>query len=835
MHKLTRSLLIFAAAVLLAVELLAAIRAAPPEAAMTPWLDMWLQVAVAGLGATLLVLFLVRLPNALRAEVAVAALALFMLALVALPLKNTDYPLGGTGGNDLRLYIPYVNQLGAHTAYVDAFYRGLPAFYPPLYYWLVGMGARLAGATGYHALQVGYFAVIFLLPFLTFWLWRRLAGPWAGVGAAFALLLFLDWFKNPKAAELLSLLLFIPWWLIWVENAPQARLGSRRARLLWWIAGALLGGLIFQTYYYWFFIGGVALLVNWGAVWWLRRRSPEAHTAASAAANEAADAIGVTARGAVAVLAGAAAVSAVYWLPFLLSMVRTGNFTTLQNRWLAEDKIPLPFPFFDSSLEGLLLAGGLILLVAGAALRDRRAHGLLRLVLAVYVWAAIGYAGMLAGFPLLTFRAYPIVDYVLALAAAAGLVALWQWSLPARLGERVLRIWRPLGAAFLLGCTVYLAQEAVHDYLGQEMLAQARDATPPAAQLAALDSLTGGEYAGRVALLGTDSADLLAYRPWNLFISWVAHYSHPAAGFYDRLNFVQKLAAGADPGLFAAALAANRYDAVDALLLYPDGPRWQLRIRDDNYPERTTNRTFQFDDSLLAAPAFERRQEGDLTLHVPVPGATLALSKAGLAAALPLADQARLYSLSRTFGPDLPAAWLEDNGEALRALDRALADADLSTLPLPVLVDFARAATGDLAAAAHAALDARLTAPLGVTLNTQEGQPALRLDGYILEPGEGGALPRFWLFYTPLIALDRDYTIWFHLYAGDTKLVFDHPPHTPARLWAQDATLHDRYPLDAKPGSYRVEFGFWDSEADVRLVLPDGSPGVVLDGVTLPE
>ena len=46
-------------------------------------------------------------------------------ALVALPLKNTDYPLGGTGGNDLRLYIPYVNQLGAHAAYVDAFYRGL--------------------------------------------------------------------------------------------------------------------------------------------------------------------------------------------------------------------------------------------------------------------------------------------------------------------------------------------------------------------------------------------------------------------------------------------------------------------------------------------------------------------------------------------------------------------------------------------------------------------------------------------------------------------------------------------------------------------------------------
>jgi hypothetical protein len=827
----TRSLSIFAVAALLAVALFAAIQAAPASIAETPWLDMWLQVALVVFVAFLLLLLLVRLPDALRAEVAVAALALFMLALVALPLKNTDYPLGGTGGNDLRLYIPYVNQLGAHAAYVDAFYRGLPAFCPPLYYWLVGVGARLAGVPGYHALQTGYFAVVFLLPFLTFWLWRRLAGLWAGVGAAFALLLFLDWFKNPKAPELLSLLLFIPWWLIWVENAPQARMGTRRGRVIWWIAGALLGGLIFQLYYYWFFIGGVALLLNWVAVWWLRRRSPEAGAAA--------DAVGVQARGAIAVLAGAALASAIYWLPFLLSMARSGNFTTLQNRWLAEDKIPLPFPFFDNSLEGLLLAGGLLLLVAGAALRDRRAHGLLRLVLAVYLWAAIGYAGMLAGTPLLTFRAYPIVDYVLALAAAAGLVALWQWSLPARLGERVLRVWRPLGAAILLACMVYLAQEAVYDYLGQEMLAQARDAAPPAAQLAALDALTGGEYVDRVALLGTDYADLLAYRPWNLFVSWVAHYSHPAAGFYDRLGFVQKLAATADTGLFAAALAANRYDTVDALLLFPDGPRWQFRVRDDNFPERTTNRTFQFDDSLLAAPAFERRQEGDLTLHVPIPGAALAFPAPGQVTDLPLADQARLYALARTFAPDLPAGWPEQNDETLRALETALADADLSALPLPALVDYARAAAGDLAAAARAELDARFTAPLNVTLNTQAGQPALRLDGYILEAGEEGAPPHFWLFYTPLIAFDRDYTIWLHLYgsgdAGETKLVFDHPPHTPARLWSPDAPLHDRYPLDAEAGSYRVEFGFWNAEEDVRLVPPDGSPGVVLDGVTLPE
>jgi hypothetical protein len=341
----------------------------------------------------------------------------------------------------------------------------------------------------------------------------------------------------------------------------------------------------------------------------------------------------------------------------------------------------------------------------------------------------------------------------------------------------------------------------------------------------------------RVALLGTDYADLLAYRPWNIFVSWVAHYSHPAAGFYDRLGFVQKLAATADPGLFAAALAANRYDAVDALLLYPEGPRWQLRVRDDNYPERTTNRTFQFDDSLLASPAFERRREGDLTLHVPIAGAAPALPAPDEAAALPLTDQARLYTLARTFGPDLPAEWLEQNGETLRALDHALADADLSALPLPVLVDFARAATGDLAASARAELDTRLSGRLDVTLNTQDGQPVLRLDGYILEPGADGAPPHFWLFYTPLAALDRDYTIWLHLYAGDTKLILDHPPHTPARLWSQGALLHDRYPLDAEPGTYRIEFGFWDSESeeDVRLVLPDGSPGVVLDDITLPE
>ena len=137
-------------------------------------------------------------------------------------------------------------------------------------------------------------------------------------------------------------------------------------------------------------------------------------------------------RNAMGMLASAALFSSIYWGPYLYSMYATGGWDPLQNRWLSDGKLPLPLPFLDNSVEGVFLLGGLLYLVLSVG-SNRVSRSLLNLVIAVYVWAMLGYVGILTDHPLLTFRAYPVIDYLLALAASLALLRGWQEKLWQRL------------------------------------------------------------------------------------------------------------------------------------------------------------------------------------------------------------------------------------------------------------------------------------------------------------------------------------------------------------------------------------------------------------------
>ena len=74
---------------------------------------------------------------------------------------------------DQRFYAAFVTKLAAQWGYGDAVYAGLPAFYPPLYFWLLARIAGVAAVEPYLTMKTGVLLTAFLMPYAATWLWER--------------------------------------------------------------------------------------------------------------------------------------------------------------------------------------------------------------------------------------------------------------------------------------------------------------------------------------------------------------------------------------------------------------------------------------------------------------------------------------------------------------------------------------------------------------------------------------------------------------------------------------------------------------------------------------
>ncbi len=802
-----------------------------------PWLMMWLELAVLVTGGLLLSLWVLLRHGALKFTLSVALVSFFLTFIVLATLQATPYTLDALSG-DQGLYTAYVTKFAAYTGNVDVVYANLPAFYPPLYFYLLGRLSAWLHIAPYQMLKFGLLGTTLLLPFLLSWSWRHLVALPLATAAAFTLLVEQQWYKP---AEWLTMVLFVPWWLHWVENCTAHPIRHWPQRLRWWSVGGLFGAILFQAYYYWFFIGAISLLLQLLPA--LLRPSTR-RSAWSLVTN------------AVPMLISTAAFSAIYWVPYLYSMARSGGWQVLQNRWFAQGQLALPLPFAENSFAALLLLVG-VLFLAFMAERNRVMRSLLYFLAATYGWLALGYVGLLANTPLVSFRAYPLATYVPALGIGFAIAALWQRRTQLMtILHREFVLARPIATLGLV-VVLFFAQNTVLDWSKNEDVPKAIAMSYPAEQLAALDGaiagvsneLSGGisgelstgeiaeVYKDKTILLSRDYVDWVAYRPLFTFLAWSAHYSHPAALFYDRVALLEQLTTVHSAQLFAAALFHNRYDHIDHLLLKAVDGGWQMTFLDDNFPNRNLQRTLTFADANLTTPYFVATPAGALTLLTP-DYAVEPLPLAGgvvpeAMATAPLSAVATRYTLARGFGPHLAGNGID--AQALETLSEArLTTADLSLLSTSELLDLYQFAAEPLRTRAYKALTAELTASLDQQLADQNGAPKLQVIGYTLEPGNAEQPPIISIDLEVLARLDWDYTVWFHAIGGDGKETLDFAPLQPTTTWLPGQVIRLRRTLPLAPGAYELLFGFWRSAEDVRLVLPSGEVGVALGTVDVP-
>ncbi len=585
-----------AAFVLALAVVFAALLFAPAAVTGDPTIDVVVRLCLAA-GVAAGIVILLTPPGsepttATRGWLVTGLVAVFLAGGAALVLSGTDFPPLGIA-LDQGFRAASVTKYAHTAALVDFAYRDLPAFYPPLYFWVLGRGAAWLGAPTYEMMKLGVLVCALAAPLAAFGLWRRLTrDAMVALAVAVGALAFQDWYE-PYAW--LAVVVFVPWWSAFVLQVGRDRPLGRRA-LAW---GAIIGAAVFCTYYYFFFIGAVHLVLA------LALRRPVARAGLVLGPRRPRDTT--------IVLGGAALLSAVYWLPLLVSIVTTPGARSMQNRYYDATVSGIPLPFLEFDLVGWLMLIGLTYLVV-AMFRSELALALSTLLGAAYAWYLLGEVGVLVDVPLLTVKTNLLIDVVLLAGTSLAVV---------EVGRALLRA-RPLIAGFGawgVRTAVVVVAAVVVVSLGTTAMAdipyvdEQRAAVEPVALLDAFDRATRGAAADTVVL--TDQEAIPELRPVYVFNVWNAHYSHPAAEFDDRSRFLERLAAEDDPAVFAAALRRNRYDRVDSVALRPDGDELRYSYFADAFPRGVTRETIVFREEQFDDAWFDRRGSPDLAVFVP--------------------------------------------------------------------------------------------------------------------------------------------------------------------------------------------------------------------------
>lgn len=201
-----------------------------------------------GLGAVaaapLLVLIIRRPGSHVIVGVAVGAYAAWVGLTMLTALHGTPHGYAGLGSDEGRL-VAQATKYATTWRPVDAYVRGLPTEYPPLFPWLVGRAAWILHRPAWTVIGDGQVIGMSLSLVLGYLLWRRLVHP----GAAFLIVALTPLALGgahqgdaSKVYEYATLLVMAPWILATFLGLPRSRGG------LHWLPAGIIGGLVVLTY-----------------------------------------------------------------------------------------------------------------------------------------------------------------------------------------------------------------------------------------------------------------------------------------------------------------------------------------------------------------------------------------------------------------------------------------------------------------------------------------------------------------------------------------------------------------------------------------------------------
>ncbi|MDH4158264.1 MAG: arabinofuranosyltransferase [candidate division Zixibacteria bacterium] len=514
-----------------------------------------------------------------KSSLCIICLSLWGFVAVALMFDGTPFSINGFAG-DQKLRLAMVMKYYAFGFFSDMYYKDLPSFYPPIYYFLLSLYSRLFSVETFKMLKVGNLIMFLLGPAVLYYLWRKIVSPMQ----AFLITLFTFLFcSSGKVLTLVSPhafvgnAIFIPWWLLFIERVKKPGADWR-----FYTVGGIIGGMLFMTYYYGFFIGGLLVLLRLTVLSKWRYVEGLGHFRFKAA---------------VGVLAVSALVSAPYWLPLLIAAVIHG-YDPAQQRWHHLGSTGILFKYQEFSLAGLLFLAAILYALRRA--RTALNRGLLLIAGTCTVFYLVGSLLGALDRPVNLIKANEFILVIAGPFIGLALAGALRW---ARLRQKI-RLAVPIAVSFLLVFFIH----SFNSFAKTDLVRTARTARAPTW---GLDATEMESRKGRVFL--TMHEELCSFYPVYSFMAHNEHYSNPASRFRDRFRFLYVLQSVHDPFLLNLALRHNVFDAVDYLMPRLQDGRFEIIIALSNYPDKHRRHSL----------TFETRSVDDTAMFVKETGAHL--------------------------------------------------------------------------------------------------------------------------------------------------------------------------------------------------------------------
>lgn len=460
----------------------------------------------------------------------------------------------------------------------DFAYKDLPAFYPPLYFYVVGKISWLLGIEPYKMERYLNILIPFLVTPLIYFAWRKIVKSTAAMLIAVITPMAFMYSMFFKTYEYLSLVFLLPWWFTFVDRLedkpfPKEPKEYRKFVLL----GSFLGALLFLTFYYWFFLLIIytAIRITWKLietrslmqVWQQFRHW--------------------------FFVAGTMFVMVLIYLgPLVLSILKYG-FKPYQNRYFTKEMLNIFAPNLDHIMENpyhvIYLIGFIAVILLSR--HHRLVQKLVLLVIACYIWQFFGEITVALKKPILHFKMEWMLQFLLVISFGFGIAYWVKKLLPYK--EKI--IYAILAFAFVvLGQDTLTVHENAFKY-GFKKIPK---------ELRAVEKV---DYHDKVFL--TSRRDLYKIYPVFYFVVPEPTFTHHASQRDDRVQFLRELIRQEDPKFVAWMLTYNKFDKVDYIWMEQD---FSIYLVQDHFLKlpNVQFEEFKFHYSIFQSKYFRQIEKG---------------------------------------------------------------------------------------------------------------------------------------------------------------------------------------------------------------------------------
>jgi len=548
----------------------------------------------------------------------------FSVVTLGMPLGATKLYLFGISV-DQQFRTEYLTRFADGPALHDMTYQGLPAFYPPGWFWIGGRVAALTGTPAWEICKPWAITSITIAIAVALVLWWRLIRFEYALIVTTATAAVTLAYSSPEPYSAMITMLLPP---VLVLTWSGLRAADRAAGFTPGEGGGRG----------WAAVVGAGLFLGFTATWYTLLFYFTAFTMALMAL------LLVVSRwrrsGFKATLdpvrrvCAIAAIAAAIWAPTLLPFALRALHSPVSNsgsalHYLPADGAELTFPMLQFSLLGAIcLLGALWLVVRTRS--SVRAGALAVGVLAVYLWSLLSMLTTLARATLLSFRLQPTLSVLLVVAGAFGFLEVTRALAPRS------RAVLPVAGAIGLAAAIAFSQD-IPDVLRPDLTiaytdtdghGQRGDRRPPGAEkyYSVVDDAilrATGKPRDQTVVLTADYS-FLSYYPYWGFQGLTSHYANPLAQFDLRAAQIKKWTELKTADELIHALDASPWPPPTVFLMrHGANGNYTLRLAEDVYPNQPNVRRYTVDlrAALFDDPHFTVRSIGPFVLAIRTPGA----------------------------------------------------------------------------------------------------------------------------------------------------------------------------------------------------------------------